>query len=222
MTHLLQPLDVDVFGPLKQNYKKLLSKKTYFTTYNIDKADFISLIQKARRQGITSRNIKSAWWATRLILYNPTVVFQKLSVHANNISISRMDNTRAGSSTFLQTRFFLVAILQTPGNIEQVTEIEELILLFQNQTLDLPKLTLLHKTFKAAMLAMADRVVLNCTNTELLATNTQKNGEYKIQYDGQSTCVLSPKDNEERRQQVKIKRKDKKVKKLAQKGKQDN
>ena len=43
-THLLQPLDVSVFGPLKQNYKKLLAEKTRFSTYNIDKADFISLI----------------------------------------------------------------------------------------------------------------------------------------------------------------------------------
>ncbi len=50
-THLLQPLDVGVFGPLKQNHKTLLAEKTQFTTYNIDKADFISLIQKARQHG---------------------------------------------------------------------------------------------------------------------------------------------------------------------------
>ncbi len=43
-THLLQPLDVSVFGSLKQNYKKLFAKKTKLLTYNIDKADFISLI----------------------------------------------------------------------------------------------------------------------------------------------------------------------------------
>ena len=43
-THLLQPLDDGVFDPLKQKYKKLLSKKTNFTIYNIDKADFILLI----------------------------------------------------------------------------------------------------------------------------------------------------------------------------------
>ncbi len=53
LTHLLQPLDVKVFGPLKRNYKTLLAEKTRFTTYNIDKADFISLIQKARRQVIS-------------------------------------------------------------------------------------------------------------------------------------------------------------------------
>ena len=84
LTYLLQPLDVSVFGPLKQNYKKLLSEKTRFSTYNIDKTDFISLIQKAIRQGISSRNIQSAWRATGFIPYNPAVVFQKISVHSKD------------------------------------------------------------------------------------------------------------------------------------------
>ena len=41
LTYLLQSLDIGVFGPLKQNYKKLISEKTCFITYNIDKIDFI-------------------------------------------------------------------------------------------------------------------------------------------------------------------------------------
>ena len=36
------------------------------------------------------------------------------------------------------------------------------------------KFILLSKTLKVARLAMADYIVLNCTNTELLAANTQK------------------------------------------------
>ena len=66
-------------------------------------------------------------------------------------------------------------------------EVEELVSLFRDQTLDSPKLTLLHKTLKAARLAMADRVVLNRTNTELLAANLRKKQRAKrtgIQYDG--------------------------------------
>ncbi len=84
LIYLLQLLNVTAFGPLKQNYKKPFSEKAHFLTYNIDKADFILLIQKARRQGITSRNIQSAWRATGLIPYNPSVVFQKFSIHAND------------------------------------------------------------------------------------------------------------------------------------------
>ncbi len=48
----------------------------------------------------------------------------------------------------------------TSGNVEHVTEIEELISLFQHQTLHSPKFTFLHKTLKATKLAIADRVVL--------------------------------------------------------------
>ena len=99
-------------------------------------------------------------------------------------------------------RFFSQAIPPTSGNVEQVTKVEELISLFRHQTLDLLKLTFLHKTLKAARLAMADKVVLNRTNTELLAANTQKKRRAQhigIRYDGQGACDLSLKDVEERR-----------------------
>ena len=56
-THLLQPLDIGVFGPLKHNYKTLPVEQIRFTTYNIDKADFISLIQKTWQKSITTQNI---------------------------------------------------------------------------------------------------------------------------------------------------------------------
>ncbi len=52
--HLLQPLNVQVLDSLKQNYKMLLAKNTYFTMYNIDKTDFISFIQKTRQEDITT------------------------------------------------------------------------------------------------------------------------------------------------------------------------
>ena len=80
-------------------------------------------------------------------------------------------------------------------------EVEELISLFRHQTLDSPKLTLLHKTLKAARLAMADRVVLNRTNTELFAANTRKKQRAQhtgIQYDGQIARILSIEDVEKR------------------------
>ncbi len=101
-THLLQAFDVSVFRPLKQNYKKFLVEKTRFSTYNVDKADFISLIQKARQNDIIFRNIQLAWRAIGLIPYNPAMVFQKLSVHEDDILASNKDNTRASSNTLIQ------------------------------------------------------------------------------------------------------------------------
>ena len=95
---------------------------------------------------------------------------------------------------------FLRAISLTPKNAEQVTEVEELVSLFGHQTLDSPKLNLLYKTLKAARLAMADRIILSCTN---MAANTQKKRRAQrtgIQYGGQGACVLSMKDVEDRKQ----------------------
>ncbi len=172
LTYLLQTLDDSVFGPLKQNYKKLLSEKTRFSTYNIDKNDFIFMVSKAKRQDISSQNIQSAWRATVLIPYNPLVVFQKIMVYSKDNLASDIDNTGASSNTPIQTQFFSGAIPRTPKNIEQVTEVEELVSLFRDQTLDSPKFILLNKTLKAARLAMADTVIRNCTNTDLLAANT--------------------------------------------------
>ncbi len=72
------------------------SRKNSFFNLQCWKADFISLIQKARQYGITSRNIESAGRATGLIPYNPAMVFQKLSVHEDDKLASNKDNTGAG------------------------------------------------------------------------------------------------------------------------------
>ncbi len=136
-----------------------------------------------------------------------------------------MDDTGASSNTLIQTWFFPGAIPPTPRNIEQVIEVEELVSLFWDQTLDLAKLILLHKTFKEAKLTMANRVILNRTNTELLAANTQKKRQAErteIQYGGQCARIWSMKDVEDRRQLAENKKKDKKAKQLAQIEKQDN
>ena len=70
---------------------------------------------------------------------------------------------------------------------------------------------------------MADKMVLNRTNTELLAANTQKKRRAQqtgIVYDGQGARVLSLEDVKKRRQLAENKEKDKKAKQLAQKEKQ--
>ena len=72
---------------------------------------------------------------------------------------------------------------------------------------------------------MADRVVLNRTNTELLVANTRKKRRAQqtgIAYDNQSARVLSLKDVEKRRQLAKNIEKDREAKRLAQNEKQDN
>lgn len=66
----------------------------------------------------------------------------------------------------------------------------------------LPKLILLYKILKIVKLVIANRVVLNHINTEILAINIQKKRQARytrIQYNGQDTHVLSLEDVEKKR-----------------------
>ena len=146
----------------------------------------------------------------------------------NKICISNSDtnnNTNPSSDTPIRSRYLASQIPPTPANVQEVPEVEELVSLFRNQTLDSPKLTILHKTLKAARLAMADRVVLNRTNTELLLANTQKKRRTQrtgLQYDGRGARVLSLEDVEERRRLAEKKKKDKEAKAEEKRQKQEN
>lgn len=64
-THILQPLDVGLFSPLKEYYTKLLDQGTRTHPYqSLNKSDFFPLLMQARRQAFTEKNIKSAFTAT--------------------------------------------------------------------------------------------------------------------------------------------------------------
>ncbi len=99
---------MNVFGLLKQNHKKLLAKKTKFSPYNINKADFISLIQKAKRQGISSRNIESALRATGLILFNSSVIFWRLKINKKLLSASFIMTTSFLNNSLITSSVTLV------------------------------------------------------------------------------------------------------------------
>jgi DDE superfamily endonuclease len=79
-THLLQPLDVGIFGPISTKYKNAIRNRFEFNTesYNIDKVDFLEIWHEVRRSTITPENVKSAWRDSGLLPYNPDVVLSQL------------------------------------------------------------------------------------------------------------------------------------------------
>jgi hypothetical protein len=66
-SHLLQPLDVAIFGPLKTAFKKYLDQQGgHDTSSTVAKKRFLFCYHKARMEVITEVNICSGWWATGL------------------------------------------------------------------------------------------------------------------------------------------------------------
>nr|AER39694.1 transposase [Verticillium dahliae] len=66
-SHVLQPLDQSVFGPLKAAYRKELG---YLEQWNdstvVGKRNFLACYRKARQSAFTAQNIRSGWKSTGL------------------------------------------------------------------------------------------------------------------------------------------------------------
>jgi len=75
-THLLQPFDVSVFGPLLAAYKRIIREQSLFGAERVTNEDFLTFFQLARAS--MPPNIPSAWRKTRLKPFNPDFVLQQL------------------------------------------------------------------------------------------------------------------------------------------------
>jgi hypothetical protein len=77
-THLLQPLDVGLFGPLQHFYGKAADDYVRNSRAGILKGTFWGFYREARRKAYTKENIKQAFRATGVSPFNPNAVLTRL------------------------------------------------------------------------------------------------------------------------------------------------
>ena len=70
-SHLLQPLDVAIFGPLKKRLTANLSHLNQAQLARIQKAEWLDAYIQARLDVFTPQNIASAWRGAGLFPFNP-------------------------------------------------------------------------------------------------------------------------------------------------------
>ena len=78
-THLLQPLDVGLFGPLQKYYGKAADDHMPETRTAVVKGTFWKFYSAARRQTYTKENIKSVWRKTGIHPFNPNAVLTQIA-----------------------------------------------------------------------------------------------------------------------------------------------
>jgi hypothetical protein len=78
-SHLLQPLDVGCFGPLKASYGKEVEGQMRLGINHINKEEFLSVYYRAHIAAITVKNIQSGFRATGLVPYDPEQVLSVLN-----------------------------------------------------------------------------------------------------------------------------------------------
>ncbi|KNG52546.1 plasma membrane calcium-transporting atpase 2 [Stemphylium lycopersici] len=79
-SHLLQPLDVGCFSPLKRAYGHEIQKLARQGVYHIDKIDFLTAYTRIRPAVFTQQNIQAGFQATGLIPPCPDRVLSSLTV----------------------------------------------------------------------------------------------------------------------------------------------
>jgi hypothetical protein len=79
-SHILQPLDVGCFSPLKRAYKKEVGALANSHINHIDKLAFLAAFTTVYKDVFSSNNIKAGFQATGLVPLDPGVVLSKLEI----------------------------------------------------------------------------------------------------------------------------------------------
>ncbi len=79
-SHLLQPLDVGCFGPLKKAYGRQIEMKMKAGTSHIMKEDFLPAFHTAFQDAMTGKNILGGFRGAGLMPHDPEAVLSKLDV----------------------------------------------------------------------------------------------------------------------------------------------
>lgn len=88
-SHILQPLDVGCFGPLKQAYGHQIENLMRASINHVSKLEFLCAFREAFTASITERNIRSGFIGTGLVPYDPDRVLSKLDVLVRTPSPTR-------------------------------------------------------------------------------------------------------------------------------------
>ena len=106
-SHLLQPLDVGCFGPLKQIYRRLVEQRSRLGCNHINKLDFLKAYPTAHREVFTTLNIRSGFTAAGIVPFKPQKVLEKL-----NIRLATPTSPASHGST--------ISSLATPHTVQQL------------------------------------------------------------------------------------------------------
>ncbi len=171
-TYLLQPLDVGVFAPLANTYKRGVHSITrYSVRYHIDKVDFLELYQKARIEAILSTNIQKAWAKSGLHPFDPELVLQhfkpNLSDQSSSYNITIRPTTPPEATVTYSGPGGGFQVNLTPNNTAQIQQI------LQQAGKDGAEAAL-QKVGKCAIRAIAERNIQEVTNNELVEHNRRQ------------------------------------------------
>jgi hypothetical protein len=93
LSHLLQPLDVGCFLPLKQVYSDKINSLAQYSTKKIKKEAFLLAFKAAFKKAITKDNIYAGFRGARLVPHDLEAVILKLDVVLHTPTLLKLEDT---------------------------------------------------------------------------------------------------------------------------------
>jgi len=94
-SHLLQPLDIGCFGPLKKAYSRQIENLVRTRITHVSKEAFIPAFVEAFKATITKKNIQGGFRGAGLVPYDPEIVISQLDIR---LSTPTPENSRPATS----------------------------------------------------------------------------------------------------------------------------
>lgn len=148
-SHLLQPLDISCFAPLKHYYGQKVREMAQNGIHAIDKRGFLSFYTSVHDNAFSKTNISSGFTAAGLVPFKPERVLAKPHI--------KMKTHTPPSSSSSNQSFYLG---KTPANLYQLNQQRKQIQELQSQSLSSTIAEqVLEKVMKGAEKAMQDHIL---------------------------------------------------------------
>ena len=165
-SHLLQPLDVSCFSPLKRAYGREVEELARQGVYHVDKIDFLAAYTRIRPIVFTQQNIQAGFQATGLVPPCPDCVLSSLTVARTPSPPQTTTDNNAAAQAAEQT--------ETPHTVaeiqQQVRYLQERL---QRQP-ESPTSVAIRQLAKSAQLAMQSAAILVEENKKLREENQRQ------------------------------------------------
>ena len=198
-SHLLQPLDVSCFSPLKHLYGQRVQEEIQKGIHSVGKEDFIHIYPAVHQQALSSLNIQSGFAATGLVPLSPERVLSKFQKTPTPPSTSHSNQS---------TQSFGVG--KTPVNLHQLEHQKKKIAYFK-QHIDVVSPSLMdkamEKVIKGAEMTMQNALLLQQQNYQLQEAHQyrrkrKERAKHFIQDGGSLTVAEVRQQEEEQRREL--------------------
>ena len=166
-SHLLQPLDVGCFSPLKKAYGRKVEESIRLGINHTDKIEFLRMFQEARTEALNQKNIQSGFTATGLDPFNPDQVLTRLHTQLRTPSPLPTEG-------LLEQPAWIPETPHNPTGVERQTRTIKELLKRRTTSPPSPADRALNQLVKGCQLAMHNAVLLTNENNSLRAANQKQ------------------------------------------------